>query len=54
MVLLLQNENLIVSQNELLEENLENKYNLFFNNQLSPNDENISFGQLVYVNSKIK
>jgi len=41
---------LIVS---LLEENLENKYNLFFNNQLSPNDENISFGQLIYYNQNI-
>ena len=46
-----------VFQNTLLVDMLEkqmNKKELYFNSKLSANDENISFGQLVYVNSKIK
>jgi hydrogenase maturation protein HypF len=30
------------------------EYQLFFHNQLSPNDENISFGQLAYYDNEIK
>jgi len=41
-----------VFQNTLLTELIKNKlgsdYNLFFHKELSPNDENISFGQLAY------
>ena len=33
---------------DLLKHHLENKYELFFHKSLSPNDENISFGQLIY------
>lgn len=32
---------------------LQDGYNLYFNQQLSPNDENISFGQLVYYDQRI-
>jgi hydrogenase maturation protein HypF len=31
-----------------------NEYQLFFHNHLSPNDENISFGQLAYYDNEIK
>ena len=41
-----------VFQNSLLVdlaiENLGSKFDLYFHEQLSPNDENISFGQLIY------
>jgi hydrogenase maturation protein HypF len=49
-----------VFQNALLvdwiQKGCNNKYQLFFHRNLSPNDENISFGQLVYydINSKTK
>jgi hydrogenase maturation protein HypF len=33
---------------DLLQHHLENKYELYFHQSLSPNDENISFGQLIY------
>ncbi len=33
---------------------LSEKLKLFFHEKLSPNDENISFGQMMYVNNKIK
>jgi hydrogenase maturation protein HypF len=33
---------------DLLIHNLENDYELLFHQELSPNDENISFGQLIY------
>jgi hydrogenase maturation protein HypF len=46
-----------VFQNSLLVDMLQHllkaKYNLFFHKQLSPNDENISFGQAVYVAKNI-
>ncbi len=38
---------------DLLQYHLSNKYQLFFHIELSPNDENISFGQLVYYDGKI-
>jgi hydrogenase maturation protein HypF len=38
---------------DMLHEVGEKKYNLYFNRELSPNDENISFGQImVYLNCK--
>lgn len=47
-----------VFQNALLidwiQEECNNKYQLFFHKNLSPNDENISFGQLVYHDNNIK
>lgn len=33
---------------DMISELANNRYNLYFNKQLSPNDENISFGQLMY------
>lgn len=36
---------------DLIQKNLAKKYNLHFHKQLSPNDENISYGQLVYINN---
>jgi hydrogenase maturation protein HypF len=33
---------------DMLKEMAKNKYKLFFNRNLSPNDENISFGQMMY------
>ncbi len=39
---------------DLLQYHLSKKYNLYFHKELSPNDENISFGQMVYYDSKIK
>jgi hydrogenase maturation protein HypF len=33
---------------DILKKKAENKYTLFFNCNLSPNDENISFGQIMY------
>ena len=33
---------------DLLQHHLEKRYELFFHQSLSPNDENISFGQLIY------
>ena len=38
---------------DLLQYHLGNKYQLFFHRNLSPNDENISFGQVVYYDNKI-
>lgn len=38
---------------DLLQYHLSNKYQLFFHIELSPNDENISFGQMVYYDNKI-
>ena len=35
---------------DLLVEELQDRYQLYFHRQLSPNDENIAFGQLAYVN----
>lgn len=47
-----------VFQNALLvdwiQHEYKNKYNLYFHNNLSSNDENISFGQMVYSDNKIK
>ena len=47
-----------VFQNALLVDWLQqaysNKYQLYFHKNLSPNDENISFGQLVYYDNNIK
>ena len=47
-----------VFQNSLLvdwmQKECSNKYQLFFHKNLSPNDENISFGQLVYHDNNIK
>jgi hydrogenase maturation protein HypF len=37
---------------DLIHQYLKGDYHLYFHKQLSPNDENISFGQLVYVNSQ--
>ena len=39
---------------DLLHYHLSKKYNLYFHKELSPNDENISFGQMVYYDNKIK
>jgi hydrogenase maturation protein HypF len=39
---------------DLIYQYLAKDYKLYFHKQLSPNDENISFGQLVYINNKIK
>lgn len=39
---------------DLIHRSLGGKFSLYFHQQLSPNDENISYGQLVYVNNKIK
>lgn len=39
-----QNETLV----DLIQENLETHFELHFHKELSPNDENISFGQLIY------
>ncbi len=33
---------------DMVKELSENKFELFFNRNLAPNDENISFGQLMY------
>jgi hydrogenase maturation protein HypF len=33
---------------DMLNELAQNKYRLYFNRNLSPNDENISFGQIMY------
>ncbi len=38
---------------DLIRKNLSKYYNLHFHKQLSPNDENISYGQLVYTNNNI-
>ncbi len=38
---------------DLILKNLSKDYNLHFHKQLSPNDENISYGQLVYINNNI-
>ncbi len=38
---------------DLLQHYLSDKYELFFHVELSPNDENISFGQMVYHDNKI-
>lgn len=38
---------------DLLQHHLSNKYELYFNVELSTNDENISFGQMVYYDQKI-
>lgn len=38
---------------DLIYRYLEKDFKLYFHKQLSPNDENISFGQLVYINNKI-
>jgi len=47
-----------VFQNALLvdwiQKEYEGKYQLFFHKNLSPNDENISFGQMVYYDNNIK
>ncbi len=47
-----------VFQNALLvdwiQKEYSNKYQLYFHKNLSPNDENISFGQLVYYDNNIK
>ncbi len=47
-----------VFQNALLidwiQHKLSNKYHLYFHQHLSPNDENISFGQLVYYDNDIR
>ena len=47
-----------VFQNALLvdwiQNEYSNKYNLYFHKDLSPNDENISFGQMVYYDNNIK
>ncbi len=37
----------------MIVQNLGNRYQLFFHKELSPNDENISFGQLVYWDNRI-
>ena len=39
---------------DLIIRDLSRDFKLYFHKQLSPNDENISFGQLVYVNNEIK
>ncbi|RLD74793.1 MAG: carbamoyltransferase HypF, partial [Bacteroidetes bacterium] len=39
---------------DLINQYLGNDYKLHFHQQLSANDENISYGQLVYINNKIK
>ncbi len=39
---------------DLINQYLSNDYQLYFHKQLSANDENISYGQLVYINNKIK
>ncbi len=39
---------------DLINKYLADDYQLSFHQQLSPNDENISFGQLVYINNKIE
>lgn len=38
---------------DLLQYHLSKKYQLYFHKDLSPNDENISFGQMVYYDNKI-
>ncbi len=38
---------------DLLQHHLGNRYQLYFHKNLSPNDENISFGQVVYYDNKI-
>ncbi|MEO6289379.1 MAG: hypothetical protein ABIO76_05640, partial [Ginsengibacter sp.] len=38
---------------DLLRYHLSGKYQLYFHKELSPNDENISFGQMVYYDNKI-
>ena len=38
---------------DLIIQNLRKNYVLYFHKQLSPNDENISFGQLVFINNQI-
>ncbi|MCK5537510.1 MAG: carbamoyltransferase HypF, partial [Bacteroidales bacterium] len=38
---------------DLLQEHLSQKFKLYFHKQLSPNDENISYGQLVYLENNI-
>jgi hydrogenase maturation protein HypF len=39
---------------DLLIEKLNKDFDLYFHQQLSPNDENISFGQLVYIENNLK
>lgn len=39
---------------DILKEMAKNQYTLFFNSNLSPNDENISFGQMMYYLNDIK
>jgi hydrogenase maturation protein HypF len=39
---------------DLLQINLSKDFELYFNKELSPNDENISFGQFVYYDQEIK
>jgi len=39
---------------DLIYRDLSKDFKLYFHNHLSPNDENISYGQLVYINNKIK
>ncbi|MCJ7759380.1 MAG: hypothetical protein MUP24_14675, partial [Gillisia sp.] len=39
---------------DILKEMAKNEYTLFFNSNLSPNDENISFGQMMYYLNCIK
>ena len=47
-----------VFQNALLVDWIENEFNdtyeLYFHKDLSPNDENISFGQMIYFDNNIK
>ena len=38
---------------DLLHLHLDRKFELYFHKKLSPNDENISFGQMVYYDHKI-
>lgn len=37
----------------MLQQQLNEKFKLFFHQQLSPNDENISFGQMVFYDQNI-
>jgi len=39
---------------DLINKYLSKEYHLYFHQQLSANDENISYGQLTYINNKIK
>lgn len=39
---------------DLLQIHLSNNFQLYFHKELSPNDENISFGQMVYYDNEIK